>query len=138
MGHALTAPLDDLPGRKGNCLASLLALEDGEPLRCWGRRGFLVLVPILACVHVQPSSRLTEGCPGGWSRTTRRSPRLTRTRDAGLGWSGGGRTGRREPCQRIEGAVDGGFGDIGEAEVAVAGVAPQPGEGLGQIDAGAF
>ena len=42
------------------------------------------------------------------------------------------------PCQRIEGAVDGGLGDVGEAEVVVAGVGPQPGEGLGQVDAGAF
>src|SRR5436190_1725913 len=40
--------------------------------------------------------------------------------------------------QRIEGAVDGGLGDVGEAQVVVAGVGPQPGEGLGQIDAGAF
>ena len=51
--------------------------------------------------------------------------------------SGGGRTGRRGPRQRIEGAADGGFGDIGEASVR-AGVAPQPGEGLGQVDAGAL
>jgi hypothetical protein len=42
------------------------------------------------------------------------------------------------PGLRIEGAVDGGPGDVGEAKVAVAGVGPQPGEGLGQIDAGAF
>ena len=61
-----------------------------------------------------------------------------RRRGQAPGWSGGGRTGRRGPCHRIEGAVDGGFGDIGEAEVAVAGVAPQPGEGLGQVDAGAL
>src|SRR5436190_8179719 len=40
--------------------------------------------------------------------------------------------------QRIEGAVDGGLGDVGEAEVVVAGIGPQPGEGLVQMDAGAF
>ncbi len=57
---------------------------------------------------------------------------------ADLGRSGGVRTGRRGPGQRIEGAVDGGFGDVGEAAVAVAGVVPQPGEGLGQVDAGAL
>jgi hypothetical protein len=39
------------------------------------------------------------------------------------------------PGQRVEGAVDGGPGDIGEAQVAAAGVGPQPGESLGQIDA---
>ena len=42
------------------------------------------------------------------------------------------------PGPRIEGAVDGGPGDIGEAQVAAAGVGPQPGESLGQIDVGAF
>jgi hypothetical protein len=42
------------------------------------------------------------------------------------------------PCEWVEGAVDGGLGDIGEAEVVVAGVGPQPGESLGQIDVGAF
>jgi hypothetical protein len=42
------------------------------------------------------------------------------------------------PGQWIEGAVDGGPGDVGEAEVVVAGVGPQPGEGLGQLDLGAF
>jgi hypothetical protein len=35
------------------------------------------------------------------------------------------------PGQRIEGAVDGSPGDIGEAQVAAAGVGPQPGESLG-------
>ena len=39
---------------------------------------------------------------------------------------------------RIEGAVDGGLGDVGEAEVVVAGIGPQPGEGLVQMEAGAF
>ena len=42
------------------------------------------------------------------------------------------------PGLRVEGAVDGGLGDIGEAQVVVAGVGPQPGESLGQIDVGAF
>ena len=42
------------------------------------------------------------------------------------------------PGLRVEGAVDGGLGDIGEAQVVVAGVGAQPGEGLGQINAGAF
>ena len=42
------------------------------------------------------------------------------------------------PGPRIEGAVDGGPGDIGEAKVAAAGVGPQPGESLGQIDVSAF
>ena len=54
---------------------------------------------------------------------------------AGACWSG---LGRGSPCQRIEGAVDGGLGDVGEAEVVAAGVSPQPGEGLVQMEAGAF
>jgi hypothetical protein len=45
---------------------------------------------------------------------------------------------RRGPCPRIEGARDGGFGDFGEAKVVVAGVAPQPGESLGKVYAGAL
>src|SRR4029077_20054997 len=44
----------------------------------------------------------------------------------------------RRPGDGIEGAVDGCLGDIGEAAVVVAGVGPQPGEGLGQVDVGAF
>jgi hypothetical protein len=43
-----------------------------------------------------------------------------------------------EPCPRIEGAVDGGLGDGGQAPVVVAGVTPQQGEGLVQIDTGPF
>ena len=54
---------------------------------------------------------------------------------AGACWSG---LGRGSPCQRIEGPVDGGLGDVGEAEVVVAGIGPQPGEGLVQMEAGAF
>ena len=42
------------------------------------------------------------------------------------------------PGPRVEGAVDGGPGDIGEAQVVAAGVSPQPGESLGQIDVSAF
>src|SRR5437773_8172465 len=42
------------------------------------------------------------------------------------------------PGPRIEGAVDGGPGDIGEAKVVAAGVGPQPGESLGQIDLSAL
>ena len=53
-------------------------------------------------------------------------------------WSGRNGVAWRGPCLRVEGAVDGGLGDVGEAQVAVAGVAPQPGEGLGQADVGAF
>jgi hypothetical protein len=41
-------------------------------------------------------------------------------------------------CQRIEGAVDGCLGDIGESEFAIAGVGPQPGESLIKVDAGAL
>jgi hypothetical protein len=41
-------------------------------------------------------------------------------------------------CHRIEGAVDSGLGDVGEAEVVVAGLCPQPGEGLVQMEASAF
>jgi hypothetical protein len=51
---------------------------------------------------------------------------------AGSGWGG------ERLCHRIEGAVDGGLGDVGEAEVVVAGIGPQPGEGLVQMEAGAF
>src|SRR6266516_7206216 len=50
---------------------------------------------------------------------------------SGLGRAGGPRGG-------VEGSLGGGPGDIGEAEVVVAGVGPQPGEGLGQVEAGAF
>src|SRR2546429_355410 len=46
--------------------------------------------------------------------------------------------GRGAQCPRIEGAVDGGLGHVGEAEVVVAGVAPQPGEGLIQTNSSAF
>jgi len=42
------------------------------------------------------------------------------------------------PCLRFEGAVDGSLGHIGEAEVVVAGVGPQPGEGHVQLNACAF
>ena len=54
--------------------------------------------------------------------------------------TGRGRTTRRAPCPRIEGAGDGGFCDLGEAKVVVAGVAPQPGESLGKLygDPGAW
>ena len=45
---------------------------------------------------------------------------------------------RRAPCPRIEGADDGGFCDLGEAKVVVAGVAPQPGESLGKVYARAL
>jgi hypothetical protein len=51
---------------------------------------------------------------------------------AGSDWGG------EHLCHRIEGAVDGGLGDVGEAEVVVAGIGPQPGEGLVQMEAGAF
>ena len=68
-----------------------------------------------------------------------RSPRQRATRPGELAIDGdtepvlyGG------PGPRVEGAVDGGPGDIGEAKVAAAGVGPQPGESLGQIEAGAF
>ena len=40
---------------------------------------------------------------------------------------------RRGPCLRIQAADNGGFGDVGEAEVAAAGVASQPGESLGKV-----
>ena len=46
--------------------------------------------------------------------------------------------GGRGPGPRVKAAVDGGPGDVGEAEVAVAGVGPQPGESLGEIDFGAL
>src|SRR5207253_10333512 len=45
----------------------------------------------------------------------------------------------RRPCAspgQVEGAVDGGFRDVGEAEVVAAGVVPHAGERLGQVDAG--
>ena len=51
---------------------------------------------------------------------------------AGQDWGG------ERLCHWIEGAVDGGLGDVGEAEVVVAGVRPQPGEGLVQMKASAF
>jgi hypothetical protein len=51
---------------------------------------------------------------------------------AGSDWGG------EHLCHRIEGAVDGGLGDVGESEVVVAGIGPQPGEGLVQMEAGAF
>jgi hypothetical protein len=38
----------------------------------------------------------------------------------------------REPLYRVEGAVDGGLADIGEAQAAVPGVSPQPGEASGR------
>ena len=51
---------------------------------------------------------------------------------AGSDWGG------EHLCHRIEGAVDGGLGDVGESEVVVAGIGPQPSEGLVQMEAGAF
>src|SRR5271165_7399914 len=49
-----------------------------------------------------------------------------------------GQAGRRSPGLRVEGAVDGGPGHLGEAAVVVPGIGPQPGEGLGEAGAGAF
>src|SRR5438552_3327819 len=59
-------------------------------------------------------------------------------RAAGRAGACGAGLGRGSPGQRIEGAVDGGLGDVGEADVVVAGVGTQPGEGLVQMEAGAF
>jgi hypothetical protein len=52
---------------------------------------------------------------------------------SGRGWAA-----RRGSGARVEGAVDGGPGDIGEVAVVVAGVGAQPGEGLGQAGADTF
>ena len=49
-----------------------------------------------------------------------------------------GPNGARGPCLRIQAADDGGFRNVGEAEVMVAGVAPQPGESLGKVYARAL
>ena len=54
-------------------------------------------------------------------------PRVIRTGPGGQG-----------PGPGIEGAVGGGPGDVGEAQVAAAGVGPQPGESLGQTDISAL
>src|SRR6266480_7544696 len=78
----------------------------------------------MACEAVRPAGS-QRGRPEG------RSPRKR-------GWSGGGGAAWRDPRLWVEGAVDGSQGDVGEAEVVVARVGPQPGEGLGHVDPGAF
>jgi hypothetical protein len=42
------------------------------------------------------------------------------------------------PCLRVQSPVDGSCGDVGETPVVVPGVAPQPREGFGQVNTGAF
>ena len=76
---------------------------------------------------------VVDGCAGNlrWCCGALQSARTGR-RLAGQDWGG------EHLCHRIEGAVDGGLGDVGEAEVVVAGIGPQPGEGLVQMEAGAF
>jgi hypothetical protein len=69
-----------------------------------------------------------EACVCTWTDRDERDAQLGRARP---GWG-------HSPGQRIQGAVHGRLGDVGEAAVVVTGVGPQPGEGLGQIGARAF
>src|SRR5512135_2229601 len=62
------------------------------------------------------------GCPESRCRRLLRTALWAPQRSPGLGCSGRGRAGWRGPGQRIEAAVDGGPGDIGEPQVVVAGV----------------
>ena len=68
--------------------------------------------------------------PAGLSPTELAPERSRRPRRAAVA--------RRSPGQRVEGAVDGGLGHLGEAAVVVASVGPQPGEGFSEPGAGPF
>ena len=69
-----------------------------------------------------------EACVCTWTDRDERDAQLGRAR-AGCA---------RSPGQRVQGAVHGRPGDVGEAEIVVTRVAPHPREGLGQVGARPF
>ena len=160
LADALIASVDGVLGNSGSAHPlsqgfaelsgpDLEAIRRGFPLAhelgCrYGPVHFLVGIseghgPAAATLNPWSAALPSRGCRGHWRHSWRRLPPL-----AGSGRCQvarvirAGPDGRTGPGQRIEGAIDGGPGDIGEAEVVVAGVGPQPGEGHGQIDVGAL